>query len=267
MQSDEQITLDEKQKKLEDIIKGYGSVAVAFSGGVDSTLLLAVAHNILGDKAMAITAISPVFPRRERQEAGDFIEQFGIKWEKFNSHVQHDENFLQNDKDRCYYCKYANFFAMKKMAEESGAVLCEGSNVDDLSDYRPGHRAIKELDIKSPLLEAGLTKNEIRMLSRKMELPTSEKSAFACLATRIPTGRPITTEALGMIEAAEEAVRSFGFTQYRIRHYKSLAKLELLPEDLPRAFEIRSKLSEEIKAAGYKNAALDLDGYVMGNMN
>ena len=265
--------LQEKYNKLLEILKGYGSVAVAFSSGVDSTFLLHAAKEALGDKAVAYTATSCFMPGRESIEAKEFCVRLGVK----HTLVEVDElaipGVAQNPKDRCYLCKKALFQGFKDMAAKEGiCAVAEGSNVDDEGDYRPGLKAIAELGIKSPLREAGLTKQEIRDLSKEFDLPTWNKPSFACLASRIPYGEVITGDKLRMIDEAEQFLLDKGFKQFRVRAHGDgavLARIELLPEDIEKAMEpwLRDEIDKKLREAGFSYVALDLKGYRTGSLN
>lgn len=261
---------EEKYDGLQRFFVEKGSAAVAFSGGVDSTLLLKAAHDAIGDKAFAVTALSGVFPKRERGEAEEFCKKEGCRQYILSFDELEIEGFAGNPPDRCYRCKKALFTAMKKLALEKGAAcLAEGSNTDDNNDYRPGLKAIAELGIESPLQRAGLNKKEIRYLLKKMEIPVWEKPSFACLASRFVYGEAITREKLAMVEAGEEYLYQKGFRQFRVRIHGSLARIELLSEDISRLLEepLREDIRRQFLSIGFTYVALDMGGYEMGSMN
>lgn len=262
--------LHEKLSNLKTILTAYGGIAVAFSGGVDSTFLLKVAHDVLGSRCVAITAGSASFPERETREARQFCEKENIRQLFFKSEEIQLEEYASNPKDRCYHCKHLLFSRMKEIAAAQGIeVVCEGSNMDDLGDYRPGLRAIEELHVRSPLREAHLYKSEIRQLSKEMGLPTWGKQSFACLASRFVYGERITPEKLHMVERAEETLRDMGLVQYRVRIHGNMARIEVFPSDFERIIdrENRERILREFRAAGFAYVAMDLQGYRTGSMN
>lgn len=264
------MTLKEKYDALKNYIASLGSVAVAFSGGVDSTLLLKISHDVLGDKAVAVTAGASFVPSRELDEAKDFCKKNNIRQIIFHVNESSIPNFKANPKNRCYFCKLEIFKKILSLAAENNlANVVEGSNVDDLGDFRPGLQALKELEIKSPLRAAELTKAEIRALSRELGLPTFDKPSYACLASRFVYGEEITPEKLKMVEEAEEFLRALGFKQLRVRIHGLLARIEIIPEDFNRVLtqEIREKIYQALKNFGFSYVALDLKGYRSGSMN
>ena len=263
----------EKYNKLLSILSSYGSAAVAFSSGVDSTFLLYAARAALSDKVIAMTASSGVFPKRELEEALSYCKRLGVKHVVLNINEMEIEGFAQNPKDRCYLCKKDLFQHFLETAKsENMAVVVEGSNLDDEGDYRPGLKAIAELGIKSPLRQAGMTKKDIRSLSQYFGLPTWDKSSFACLASRFPYGENISDRKLDMVDKAEQLMMELGFKQFRVRIHGNdifLARIELLPDDIVKimAEELRKKVHDELRKIGFTYVSLDLYGYRTGNMN
>lgn len=261
-------TLQGKYQKLQDYLASLGSVAVAFSSGVDSTFLLKVAQNVLGDRVIAVTAASCSFPERELKEAKAFCEENGIRHLVCHSEELDIEGFRQNPKNRCYLCKHELFEKILKIARENNiAAVAEGSNMDDNGDYRPGLIAIKELNVKSPLREAKLTKAEIRELSKELGLPTWDKQSFACLSSRFVYGETIDKEKLEMVEKAEQLLLDHGFHQLRVRIHGKLARIEVMPEEFEKLLAVREDVTAKFKSYGFTYVTMDLLGYRMGSMN
>ena len=264
------MSLHEKKAALDDILSSLGSAAVAYSAGVDSTFLLKEAKLVLGDRALAVTVRSVFCPPRESREAEAFCRREGIRHLLLDADVLAVPGVADNPPDRCYLCKKALFGRILDAARENGAAaVVEGSNMDDLADYRPGMRAVAELGVRSPLREAGLSKAEIRELSRELGLPTWDKPAFACLASRFVYGQRLTAEGLARADEAEQYLRSLGFGQLRVRVHGNLARIEVLPEDRERllADGLADAIQERLRALGFAYVTADLGGYRMGSMN
>ncbi len=262
--------MHEKLHQLQDYLRELGSVAIAFSSGVDSTFLLKVAHDTLGDRAIAVTAKSCSFPERELKEAVHFCEQEQIEQIVIESEELSIEGFRQNPKNRCYLCKHELFEKIGKAAKERNiAYIAEGSNMDDNGDYRPGLQAVAELGVKSPLRHAQLYKNEIRQLSREMGLSTWNKQSFACLSSRFVYGETISEEKLNMVDKAEQLLLDLGFSQVRVRIHGTIARIEILPREFEKLMEtkVREKVYGTFKELGFSYVTLDLGGYRMGSMN
>lgn len=264
------VFLVDKLKDLQQFLSSLGSVAVAFSGGVDSTLLLKVAHDVLGDKAIAVTVSASFTARREMNEAGNFCADNHIHHIKIHVNMAEIEGFNLNPPNRCYICKRALFTRIINAARENGVSnVIDGSNLDDLGDYRPGMKALNELGIVNPFIHCKFTKEDVRNLSRELNLMTWDKPSFACLASRFVYGEMITAEKLRMVERSEELLMSMGFRQIRVRVHGDVARIEILPEDFTRMIqnETREKIYEALKSYGFKYVALDMKGYRSGSMN
>ncbi len=264
------MNLEQKLNKLETIIKDLDSVVVAFSGGVDSTFLLKVAHKVLGDNVIAVTAQSSTYPERELNEAISYAREFDVKHILIESEELDIEGFSKNPTNRCYYCKHELFSKLKGVAKEHNIkYVLDGSNYDDMGDFRPGMHAAKDLGVISPLKEAELTKQDIRDLSKKMNVPTWNKPAFACLSSRFPYGHEITEDKLKMVELAEQYLLDNGFKQLRVRHHGEIARIEVAPEEREKFFStnILNDIGNKLKKIGFAYVTLDLLGYRTGSMN
>jgi len=263
------VNIEEKYETLKQVLKRTNGAAVALSGGVDSTFLSKVCYDALRDKSMAITVVSPMMPRSEIDDAIEFATSIGITHYLIEENTI-EEEILDNPTNRCYFCKKFEFTKILDFAANRGIkYVLDGSNIDDESDYRPGLTALKELEIISPLREAGLSKLEIRELSKRLELKTWNKPSLACLASRIPYGERITPQKLSKIDRAEDYLRKLGFIQFRVRSHGDIARVEVSPEERPKMFDtaMLDNISKEFKEYGYHYVCLDMEGYKTGSLN
>lgn len=258
-----------KRQDLETILESLGSVVIAFSGGVDSTLLLAEARRVLGrDNVLAVTADSETYVSEELEHARELAGQLDVRHEIIETRELDTPHFRDNPPTRCYYCKHELFSTVKNLAEANGlAAVCDGANADDVHAWRPGLKAAAELGVRSPLKEAGFTKDLVRALSRELDLPTWNRPAMACLASRFPYGEAITEEKLGRVAAAEALLRELGFDGCRVRDHETIARIEVAPADIARLTEHRERLVREMKVLGYAYVTADLEGYRAGAMD
>src|SRR5580698_8288546 len=260
----------EKEARLFDLLRAMGRVIVAYSGGTDSAYLAWAATQALGENAIAITADSASIPESHKRDAEAFVREFGIRHEYVETHEFDNPDYVKNDANRCFHCKDELFRVLERVAANRGfSSIVYGVNRDDLGDYRPGQRAAKLHDVKAPLVDADLSKAEIRELSRVAGLPTWDRPAAACLSSRIPYGTPVTIENIRTVEIGEEELKALGFRQFRTRFHGELVRIEIAPEELPRALDLKTarKLTAIFKGLGYRYVTLDLEGYRQGSLN
>ncbi len=257
-----------KLAQMRTLLRALDRVAVAFSGGVDSTLVLKVAVQELGDRAIGVTAVSPSLPSGELDEAQDLAQRLGARFSALETHEVDDPHYQANTEARCYYCKREVYAEIIAFARTQGIQhVADGLNLDDLSDRRPGRRAAEEHGVRSPLAEVGLSKAEVRDLSRQLGLPTWDKPSLACLSSRIPYGVPVTRQALSQIDQAEQVVRRLGIRQVRVRHHDALARFEVEPADIPTVLQHQTQIAAALREMGYTSVTVDPEGYRMGSLN
>jgi uncharacterized protein len=265
-----QRSAEEKERSLRESLASVPSLVVALSGGTDSAYLAWAAREELGNRALSVTALSPSYSAHDRSVVADFVAQLGLRHEFVETREMENPAYRANAADRCYFCKDELFTVLDSLAAERGfAAVAYGINADDTSDFRPGHRAAAEHRVLAPLLDAGLRKSEIRSLSQRAGLPTWDRPASACLASRVPYGTEVTPERLALIERGESALRDLGFRQFRLRLHDQLARVEIAPDEMPRALcaDMARRIAAQLKAAGFAYVALDLEGYRQGSLN
>lgn len=264
------MTPAEKERKLVRFLEGFDGAIVAFSGGVDSSYLAFLSHRVLGSSARIVTALSPSVSRSQEEMVRQFVDRFGVNHQFIRTDELEDPDYAANPSNRCYFCKSELFDRLRRLRKEWNVeAVFDGTNADDLSDFRPGRQAAAEQEIVSPLAEAGMGKADIRERSREWDLPTWDMPATPCLASRLPYGVEVTVEKLRQVDAAESFLRSLGFSEFRVRHHETLARLEISPSEMPRILDqaVFDRINRELKALGYRYVTLDLQGFRSGSLN
>lgn len=263
-------SLDAKIERLRELLRSLESAVIGYSGGVDSVFLAAAAHDALGARALAVTADSESLPRAHLKQARDLAAQLGLNHRVIETCELSNPRYAANNPDRCYHCKSELFARLRAVADAEGyRHVCDGLNADDTGDYRPGRKAAQEQGVRSPLLECGFTKADVREASRRRGLPTADQPASACLSSRLPYGTAVTAAALSQVERAEAALAELGFRHLRVRHHGEVARVELAPDEIPRMLDasVRTEATQRLKACGYRYVTLDLQGYRTGSLN